>query len=416
MMPGYIEVIRVEDRNRRDLFQQAAQRMGAPPANVEKDFWVCLILDALFNWPLDGGARLLFKGGTSLAKAYGLISRFSEDIDVTVFREDLGEPGDAAALGALSRNQRERRLEAMKVACHRYIVDRLLPHLRDEVLASTFEMARRPFTPTSVTLDVDDDQTILFAYPTVVEEDDGYVRRVVKIEMGAKSALDPHDLVTIRPFIAADMGDIPFDVRGVRTIHPVRTFWDKLYIAHETRERFETRGQMQGGGQRLSRHYRSDTPDLAALAGDAKSAPTSPGFPGRGSRGCLCREFEAERFDHAEQGGQPGIAILAERLVERLACHPGTPSNLSHATRSRNHAERIGDVAGIAGLQRIAQKLGLRFRRTQVPGGIEGDRLGRHGQSSRSAARAFALLMSRACVRLSPPHSRITKTRPRCTK
>lgn len=255
MMPGYIEVIRVEDRNRRDLFQQAAQRMGAPPANVEKDFWVCLILDALFNWPLDGGARLLFKGGTSLAKAYGLISRFSEDIDVTVFREDLGEPGDAAALGALSRNQRERRLEAMKVACHRYIVDRLLPHLRDEVLASTFEMARRPFTPTSVTLDVDDDQTILFAYPTVVEEDDGYVRRVVKIEMGAKSALDPHDLVTIRPFIAADMGDIPFDVRGVRTIHPVRTFWDKLYIAHETRERFETRGQMQGGGQRLSRHY-----------------------------------------------------------------------------------------------------------------------------------------------------------------
>src|SRR3546814_21020539 len=60
----------------------AAQRLGTTPHNVEKDFWVCWTLDALFNG-LPDGPRLLFKGGTSLSKGFGLIRRFSEDIDVT---------------------------------------------------------------------------------------------------------------------------------------------------------------------------------------------------------------------------------------------------------------------------------------------------------------------------------------------
>lgn len=255
MTPGYIEIIRASEKVRGGLFGQAATRMGVPAANIEKDFWVCLALEALFNSPMEGGARLLFKGGTSLAKAYSLVSRFSEDIDVTVFREDLGAPGEAADLEQLSGNRRRRRLEEMKEACHRYIVDRLIPHLRDAVLASTFEQANRKDLAWSLTLDPTEEQTILFAYPSVVENDDEYVRRVVKIEMGAKSAMAPNRMAVVKPFIAEDVPGLPLEIAGVMTLLPTRTFWDKIHIAHDNRERYDTSGRMLGDGQRLSRHY-----------------------------------------------------------------------------------------------------------------------------------------------------------------
>src|SRR5690606_37097380 len=94
-----------------------------------KDFWVCWTLDVLFNGLQSGGPRLLFKGGTSLSKAYGLISRFSEDSDITVFREDLGEPAEANELGALSGKQRRIRLEHIRTACQQYIADGMTTQL-----------------------------------------------------------------------------------------------------------------------------------------------------------------------------------------------------------------------------------------------------------------------------------------------
>jgi predicted nucleotidyltransferase component of viral defense system len=96
--------------------------------NVEKDFWVCLTLDALFNGLTDE-PRLLFKGGTSLSKGFGLIQRFSEDIDVTVFRDDLGIPAPVEELEALSRKNREAGLDAIKTACENYINGALLKDL-----------------------------------------------------------------------------------------------------------------------------------------------------------------------------------------------------------------------------------------------------------------------------------------------
>jgi hypothetical protein len=85
MNPAFDDVIRADAETRASLFATTARRLGTTPQNTEKDFWVCRTLDALFNGR-DGGPRLLFKGGTSLSKAFGLIQRFSEDIDVTVFR------------------------------------------------------------------------------------------------------------------------------------------------------------------------------------------------------------------------------------------------------------------------------------------------------------------------------------------
>jgi predicted nucleotidyltransferase component of viral defense system len=107
--------------DRRDAFLGAGRRLGTPEQNIEKDFWVSWTLDALFNGAEAGGPRLLFKGGTSLSKAFGLISRFSEDIDITIFRDDLGEAADVADLAALGGKQRRKRLDAIKAAAQTHV-------------------------------------------------------------------------------------------------------------------------------------------------------------------------------------------------------------------------------------------------------------------------------------------------------
>jgi hypothetical protein len=75
MNAAFREVIAAGDDNRRDLFLTTARRLGTAVENVEKDFWVCWTLDALFNGLAAGTPRLLFKGGTSLSKSFGLIDR-----------------------------------------------------------------------------------------------------------------------------------------------------------------------------------------------------------------------------------------------------------------------------------------------------------------------------------------------------
>ena len=98
---AYKQVVETPARDRLDLFLATANRLGAPVGNIEKDFWVCWTLNALYHERPAGAPRLLFKGGTSLSKAYGLIQRFSEDIDITVFRDDLHEPASVEELEAL---------------------------------------------------------------------------------------------------------------------------------------------------------------------------------------------------------------------------------------------------------------------------------------------------------------------------
>ena len=102
MNTEYGRVVAASADDRRALFATTARRLGTTEQNIEKDFWVCWTLDALFHRLPSGGPRLLFKGGTSLSKAFGLINRFSEDIDITVFRSDLGESASLDELEALT--------------------------------------------------------------------------------------------------------------------------------------------------------------------------------------------------------------------------------------------------------------------------------------------------------------------------
>ena len=84
-MPNYLEL---NDDDKNVVLEQAAQELGRPARVLEKDLWVCWVLSRLFG--NDFGSPLTFKGGTSLAKVYGVIHRFSEDVDVTVDNRPWG--------------------------------------------------------------------------------------------------------------------------------------------------------------------------------------------------------------------------------------------------------------------------------------------------------------------------------------
>jgi hypothetical protein len=129
------------DAERRDLFLTTARRLGTAVQNVEKDFWVCWTLDVLFNGLGEGQPRLLFKGGTSLSKSFGLIDRFSEDIDITVFRYDLGEPASIEDLEALSGKKRRARLDSIRTACQAFINGSFLTRFA-EVMTDVMRSAR----------------------------------------------------------------------------------------------------------------------------------------------------------------------------------------------------------------------------------------------------------------------------------
>ena len=252
MNHAFDEILSADDDTRAGLFTTTALRLGTTPQNVEKDFWVCWTLDALFNG-LNGGPRLLFKGGTSLSKGFGLISRFSEDIDVTVFRDDLGQGYSVEDLAALSRKKRDAALDAIREVCEAYINGELLGQV-SRLAGETAERTGLPRDALEVTPDPGDRQTLLVRYPSATPSD-RYIDKFVRIESGAKSALDPNSVRTISPYVGEDVPDLDLAVPNVMIVDPDRTFWDKVVILHGLRRWFEIRGELRGGGHRISRHY-----------------------------------------------------------------------------------------------------------------------------------------------------------------
>jgi len=227
MNPAFDQIMAADDETRLGLFTTTAQRLGTTPQNVEKDFWVCWTLDALFNG-LPDRPRLLFKGGTSLSKGFGLIKRFSEDIDVTVFRDDLGETASIEELKALSGKKRGKALDDIKTACETYINGRCLAGLSAIISESA---NRNEFNAGQFLIEPDpeDSQALYLRYPTATPVDT-YITKAVKIESGAKSALDPNAERAIRPYLEDDVPDIDLSVGNVTTVDAQRTFWDKIVI------------------------------------------------------------------------------------------------------------------------------------------------------------------------------------------
>ena len=231
MNGGFDSLLFLPEQDRRDVFQEAASRLDTLPGYVEKDFWVCLVLGALYNRVPKGHPRLLFKGGTSLSKAFGLIARFSEDIDLVVFRDDLGfeDDRDPTVARQLSNKKRAALFDELRAACSGYI--------RGDLRVALTKQIDEIVEGCQVGLDEGDvsGQTLFVEYPTLYPSGDvGYVAPRVRIEAGARSALAPSLSCTVSPYVADELPDWSFAVDGIRVIAPERTYWEKLLILHGT--------------------------------------------------------------------------------------------------------------------------------------------------------------------------------------
>lgn len=229
-------------------FQQVDAEMGLQAVSVEKDFWVCWTLRELFALP-GIGEHLTFKGGTSLSKAWKLIERFSEDIDLIVDKDVLGFGGDAAPDQSPSNKQRKARLENLMDACRHWVQDVLRPafaaRLQDVLGETGWRLEVDP--------DMADGQCLLFHYPSVFPPGVvGYVRPVVKIELGARSDDWPHEDQPIQPYVIERLPGLDAAAAfPVRVLAAERTFWEKACLLHE--ETFRPANKPRK--IRMARHY-----------------------------------------------------------------------------------------------------------------------------------------------------------------
>jgi predicted nucleotidyltransferase component of viral defense system len=244
------KVANLSASQRRDLFRETAAKRAMNPAIVEKDFWVCWVLKYLFA-DETFGKRIIFKGGTSLSKVFGLIDRFSEDVDLILDWRLLGYgPGQQDPFPEFeSATQQDRFNKQFNEQAAAYIADTFVPELG------------RVFAACPVVrgvVDHDDPQAVNVAYPAAFSED--YLRPEVRLEIGPLASWIPSDRHIIQPYAAQaypaafDDADCP-----VVAINAERTFWEKATILHQQAHRASPMPP------RYSRHYY----DMYKLAGSS---------------------------------------------------------------------------------------------------------------------------------------------------
>ncbi|HTV62318.1 MAG TPA: nucleotidyl transferase AbiEii/AbiGii toxin family protein [Verrucomicrobiae bacterium] len=219
------------------------------PQIVEKDFWVCWTLKQLFTLPTIG-EHLIFKGGTSLSKVFKIIERFSEDIDVSIDRRFLGFGGDKEPEAGSTNKEKQRRIDALRVACQQKIANELQPAL-EAVIPSKV----RGGEAWSLRADATDPdgQTLLFDYPSAWPAAGvAYVRQTVKIEMGARADHWPCEAMSVTPYVAEEFPQAFRETScTVKVLSVERTFWEKATILHAEFHRPADKAMPD----RFSRHY-----------------------------------------------------------------------------------------------------------------------------------------------------------------
>ena len=224
----------LDAKERAELFAETSAQKGMVPAAIEKDFWVCWALNRIFS-DETLSQQVLFKGGTSLSKCYGLIARFSEDIDLIL---DWTLLTDEDPYAERSNTQQDKFNKEMSAKAEEYIAKTMLPKL--QALFEGYALELKEGQPKS----------ILLTYPKAF--DVNYIKPEIELELGPMSAMTPNDIYTIRPYCAdlelEKLGDLSVKVKAIRAI---KTFWDKVTILHCEAHRPEDKTQPP----RYSRHF-----------------------------------------------------------------------------------------------------------------------------------------------------------------
>jgi len=235
-----INWIGLNDADRRTILEQTSVRTGYIVQAVEKDWWVTTVLEALFSLPFAN--QLSFKGGTSLSKCWGLINRFSEDIDIVVTREQLG------FTGVLSKNQINDRVR--RALCS--FVREELPDRIDNMLLS-MGIPREWFRTEVIRTLVStvDPESIYIHFNSLFPAVE-YMPASVKIEVSGRSMTEPVETVTIKTLVAEQFPAAPYadTTFPVTAVAAKRTFLEKAFLLHET---FHQEG-VPPRVERMSRH------------------------------------------------------------------------------------------------------------------------------------------------------------------
>lgn len=206
------------------VFERVGASVGLPMQAVEKDFWVTVILQAVFSLPV--AQHLIFKGGTSLSKAWGLISRFSEDIDLAV---------NPIALGAAEGDLTKKQIKKLRKASSLFVSEQLTPML----CAKINEMGMSAFLNIEAQPNGEGDNTypeprqIYIRYQSVFEKPLTYLRPDVVLEVSARSLIEPA-MPTHVSCILADY--IPIQSACDAIVHtaiPAKTMVEKMFLLHE---------------------------------------------------------------------------------------------------------------------------------------------------------------------------------------
>lgn len=234
-------VAKVQEKERKALFQNTAAKMGLTNAIIEKDYWVCFMLDYLFH-RCEWKEHIAFKGGTSLSKSYGLIERFSEDIDLIldwrVIGLGLNEPWEERS----NTKQDLFNKEANRLT-EEFLKDAFMPGIIKD-------LSEELGVSVNCYIEESDPQTVVFAYDRSF--DDTTILPVIRLEIGALAAWTPAEMRAITPYAALQYPKLfKQPETEILTVLPKRTFWEKVTILH--REAY--RPEDKTFPARYSRHY-----------------------------------------------------------------------------------------------------------------------------------------------------------------
>ena len=223
------------------VIKNASLKIGTNEVILEKDYWVCFVLNYLFSkcrWK----EAFTFKGGTSLSKCFNLIHRFSEDIDLILDWRVIGYSVDEPWKKRSNTKQDKFNKESNQKT-EDFLKSEFIPQLESDFR----DMLDEEF---HIRIDEKDPQTVLFEYPKAFKS--SYVVQAVRLEIGTLASWIPSEAVDIVPDIQKIYPMLfDGDYIEVRTVLPERTFWEKATILHHEANRPEELAIPQ----RYARHY-----------------------------------------------------------------------------------------------------------------------------------------------------------------
>lgn len=243
---------------RLEALVQAANASGRPPHLLEKDVWVVWSLRHLFAAPY--APHLVFKGGTSLSKAYGVIHRFSEDVDLTYdIRAIAGDLiGDAGTPLPANKSQEKKWSKEIRARLADWVATDVVPRLQQDL--------GQHGLPATVRAEGDK----VFIVYTPLTSGTGYVPSAVMLEFGARSTGEPCEPRSVHCDAAAHLSGVEFPEATPQVMRAERTFWEKATAIHV----FCAQGVFRGG-DRFARHWHDVTRLDAAGFADSAIADTA---------------------------------------------------------------------------------------------------------------------------------------------